>query len=121
VQDLKQQEIEGSIQGLYWDIENAMLWGNSGSTQYGGYPQFDGLDTQVSTFSGNNQNAIDAATRPCPRLARQAHRHGGAAGRHGHPGSLVDVRHVVRPPRRRSRSSCRASSGSPTVSRSPAA
>jgi hypothetical protein len=59
--DLKQQEIEGSIQGLYWDIENACLWGNSGSTQYGGYPQFDGLDTQVSTFSGSAQNAVDAA------------------------------------------------------------
>jgi hypothetical protein len=59
VQDLKQQEIEGSIQGLYWDIENAMLWGNSASTQYGAYPQFDGLDSLVSTFSGNSQNAID--------------------------------------------------------------
>ncbi|GHB55486.1 hypothetical protein GCM10010331_49140 [Streptomyces xanthochromogenes] len=58
-QDLKQQEIEGSIQGLYWDIENAMLWGNSASTQYGAYPQFDGLDSLVSTFSGNGQNAID--------------------------------------------------------------
>ncbi|MFB6805480.1 hypothetical protein [Streptomyces sp. NPDC056387] len=59
VQDLKQQEIEGSIQGLYWDIENAMLWGNAASTQYGAYPQFDGVDTLVSTFSGTNQNAID--------------------------------------------------------------
>ncbi|MCT9092848.1 hypothetical protein N4G70_28845 [Streptomyces sp. ASQP_92] len=59
VQDLKQQEIEGSIQGLYWDIENAMLWGNSASTQYGAYPQFDGLDSLVSTFTGNSQNAID--------------------------------------------------------------
>jgi hypothetical protein len=60
-QDLKRQEIEGSIQGLYWDIENAMLWGNSGSTQFGGYPQFDGLDSQVSAFSGSNQNSLDAA------------------------------------------------------------
>ncbi|MFK0182075.1 hypothetical protein ACIQVR_39695 [Streptomyces xanthochromogenes] len=59
VQDLKQQEIEGSIQGLYWDIENAMLWGNSAATQFGAYPQFDGLDSLVSTFSGNGQNAID--------------------------------------------------------------
>ncbi|MEV6580272.1 hypothetical protein AB0M92_19140 [Streptomyces sp. NPDC051582] len=59
VQDLKQQEIEGSIQGLYWDIENAMLWGNAGSTQYGAYPQFDGVDSLVSTYSGTNQNAID--------------------------------------------------------------
>ncbi|MFE9127096.1 hypothetical protein ACFYOF_17025 [Streptomyces sp. NPDC007148] len=57
--DLKQQEVEGAIQGLYWDIENAVLWGNSASTQLGAYPQFDGLDSLVSTFSGSNQNAID--------------------------------------------------------------
>ncbi|MFI0914223.1 SU10 major capsid protein [Streptomyces abikoensis] len=57
--DLRAQEIEGSIQGLYWDIENAVLWGNAGSTQYGGYPQFDGLDTLVSSFSGTTQNSID--------------------------------------------------------------
>ncbi|MFJ6215008.1 hypothetical protein ACIQGZ_16980 [Streptomyces sp. NPDC092296] len=60
VGDLRAQEIEGSIQGLYWDIETAILWGNSGSTEFGGYAQFDGLDTQVSTFSGGNQNAQDA-------------------------------------------------------------
>ncbi|NUP39521.1 MAG: hypothetical protein HOY76_21540 [Streptomyces sp.] len=59
--DLRQQEIDGGIQGLYWDIENAILWGNSGSTQYGGYPQFDGLDTLAATFSGTSQNALDAA------------------------------------------------------------
>jgi hypothetical protein len=59
--DLRAQEIEGSIQGLYWDIENAILWGNSASTASGGYPQFDGLDTQVSNFSGTNQNCLDAA------------------------------------------------------------
>jgi hypothetical protein len=59
--DLRQQEIEGGVQGLYWDIETALLWGNSASTALGGYPQFDGLDTLASTFSGTNQNAIDAA------------------------------------------------------------
>ncbi|MGW2936073.1 hypothetical protein ACWDA7_30445 [Streptomyces sp. NPDC001156] len=58
--DLRQQEIEGGVQGLYWDIETAVLWGNSGSTQFGGYPQFDGLDTLCATFSGTNQNALDA-------------------------------------------------------------
>lgn len=57
--DLKAQEVEGAIQGLYWDIENAILWGNSGSTSLGAYPQFDGLDSLVSTFSGSSQNAID--------------------------------------------------------------
>ncbi|MGW2520444.1 SU10 major capsid protein [Streptomyces sp. NPDC001617] len=59
--DLRAQEIEGSIQGLYWDIENAIMWGNSGSTALGGYPQFDGLDSLVSNFSGGTQNAQDAA------------------------------------------------------------
>ncbi|WP_055588643.1 hypothetical protein [Peterkaempfera griseoplana] len=59
--DLRAQEIEGSIQGLYWDIETAVVWGNSGSTALGGYPQFDGLDSLVATFSGGNQNAQDAA------------------------------------------------------------
>lgn len=57
--DLKQQEVEGAIQGLYWDIETSILWGNSASTALGAYPQFDGLDTLTSTFSGNSQNAID--------------------------------------------------------------
>lgn len=42
VGDLRAQEIEGSIQGLYWDIENAILWGNSGSTALGGYPSSTG-------------------------------------------------------------------------------
>jgi hypothetical protein len=59
--DLRRTEIEGSIRGLTWDIETALLWGNSASTLNGARPQFDGLDTQVATFSGGNQNAIDAA------------------------------------------------------------
>lgn len=57
--DLRAREIEGSIQGLAWDVEHALLWGNSGSTQYGAYPQFDGLDSQITSYSGSNQNAID--------------------------------------------------------------
>jgi hypothetical protein len=57
--DLRRTEIEGSIRGLTWDIETALLWGNSASTVNGARPQFDGLDTQVATFSGGNQNAID--------------------------------------------------------------
>jgi hypothetical protein len=57
--DLRQTEIEGAIQGLLWDIETACVWGNSASTLNGARPQFDGLDTQVSTFSGGSQNAQD--------------------------------------------------------------
>jgi hypothetical protein len=59
--DLRAREIEGSIKGLYWDIENALLWGNAGSTQFGPYPQFDGLDSLINTYSGGNQNAQDKA------------------------------------------------------------
>lgn len=59
--DLRQREIEGSIKGLTWDTEVGIMWGNSASTATGAQPQFDGLDTQVSTFSGGNQNAQDKA------------------------------------------------------------
>ena len=57
--DLRETEIDGSIRGLFWDIETALLWGNSAATVNGAQPQFDGLDTQCATFSGSNQNAID--------------------------------------------------------------
>lgn len=59
--DLRAGEIEGAVQGLLWDIENAINWGVAGATQFGPYPQFDGLDVQVSTFSGSTQNAFDEA------------------------------------------------------------
>jgi hypothetical protein len=59
--NLRAREIEGTIQGLYWDIETALLWGNSGSTQFGAYPQFDGLDSLCTTFSGAAQNVQDKA------------------------------------------------------------
>jgi hypothetical protein len=57
--DLRQTEIEGSIQGLLWDTETAIDWGNSASTINGARPQFDGLDTQVNVYSGAYQNALD--------------------------------------------------------------
>lgn len=57
--DLRQTEIEGAIQGMLWDIETGIVWGNSASTLNGARPQFDGLDTQTSTFSGGSQNAQD--------------------------------------------------------------
>ena len=57
--DLRVTEIDGSMKGLYWDIETGLLWGNAGSTVSGARPQFDGLDTQAATFGGSNQNAID--------------------------------------------------------------
>lgn len=59
--NLRETEIDGAVKGLYWDIETGLCWGNAASTLNGAKPQFDGLDTQVSTFSGSNQNAIDFA------------------------------------------------------------
>jgi len=59
--DLRATEIEGSIRGYYWDAETGMLWGNSASTANGAQPQFDGLDSQVTTYSGGFQNALDKA------------------------------------------------------------
>ena len=61
VGSLRAKEISGAHQGLLWDMETALLWGNATSTVNGVYPQFDGLDTIVSTFSGTQQNAIDYA------------------------------------------------------------
>jgi hypothetical protein len=59
--DLRQTEIEGSIRGMYWDIETGIDWGNAASTANGARPEYDGLDTLVSTWSGANQNAQDKA------------------------------------------------------------
>lgn len=59
--DLRETEIEGSIRGLYWDVETGICWGNAASTLNGAQPQYDGLDSQVNTFTGGFQNAIDKA------------------------------------------------------------
>jgi hypothetical protein len=65
IQNLRATEINGAIKGYYWDVETFMGWGNAASTTYNpgaAQPQFDGLDTQISTFSGGgNQNVIDYA------------------------------------------------------------
>ena len=49
--DLRAREIEGAARGLYWDIETALLWGAEAPTNTGPYPQFDGLDVIVSSFT----------------------------------------------------------------------
>lgn len=59
--DLRETEIEGSMRGLYWDIETGICWGNAASTLNGAQPQYDGLDSQVNTFTGGFQNAQDKA------------------------------------------------------------
>lgn len=62
--DLRAREIMGAIRGLRWDTEQMLVAGNAGATQFGPYPQFDGLASLINTFTGGNnagQNAIDAA------------------------------------------------------------
>ena len=49
--DLRAREIEGAARGLYWDMEAAIVWGAEAPTAAGPYPQFDGLDTMVSSFT----------------------------------------------------------------------
>lgn len=57
--DLRATEVRGAIQGLFWDTETALLWGNAASTLNGANPQFDGLDTLVNVYSGGGQNCLD--------------------------------------------------------------
>jgi hypothetical protein len=61
VGSLKQREVEGTLMGLAFDLENALCWGNSLATVGGWFPQFDGFDVQISSFSGATQNAVDRA------------------------------------------------------------
>ena len=62
--DLRAREIMGAIRGLRWDTEQMLVAGNAGATQFGPYPQFDGLASLISQFTASGsagQNAIDAA------------------------------------------------------------
>jgi len=54
ISDLRAREIEGAARGLYWDVENALIWGAEAPTSAGPYPQFDGLDVICSQFSSSN-------------------------------------------------------------------
>jgi hypothetical protein len=58
--DLLRLEMQGATKGLTWDIETGIDWGCAAATSLT-FPQFDGLDVQISTFSGSTQNSIDAA------------------------------------------------------------
>jgi hypothetical protein len=62
--DLRAREIMGAVKGLRWDTENMLVSGNAAATQYGPYPQFDGLASQITQFTATGslgQNCIDAA------------------------------------------------------------
>lgn len=64
--DLRAREIEGAARGLYWDIENSLIWGAGAPTVAGPYPQFDGLDVICSSFTsastGGPSQGIGAGT-----------------------------------------------------------
>jgi hypothetical protein len=57
--DLRQTEIQGSIQGYYWDVEAGICWGNAAATLNQAQPQFDGLDTLVSDYTSGYKNTLD--------------------------------------------------------------
>ena len=62
--DLRAREIMGAIKGLRWDTEQMLVAGSAGATQYGPYPQFDGLASLINNFTASGsagQNALDAA------------------------------------------------------------
>ncbi|WBP89532.1 SU10 major capsid protein [Kitasatospora cathayae] len=62
--DLRAREIMGGIKGLRWDTEQMLVAGNAGATQYGPYPQFDGLASLINQYTATGtagQNSIDAA------------------------------------------------------------
>lgn len=57
--DLLGKEVDGALQGHYWDMETYTMWGSAAATVNGAYPLWDGFDNMVSTYSGTGQNAID--------------------------------------------------------------
>lgn len=65
VGDLVRQELDGGMQSQLWALETSMLYGNAAATLGlsaipGPGPDMDGLDTLVSTYSGSQQNVINA-------------------------------------------------------------
>jgi hypothetical protein len=66
VGDLRQLEIDGTVQSMLWTIENSFVWGSDPATANGVYPICNGLDYLVSNFSPGAgsaafTNAIDYA------------------------------------------------------------
>ena len=64
VGDLFRREVDGAMKNLMWGVETSMIYANATATAGIGTtqgPDMQGLDYQVSTFSGASQNAIDEA------------------------------------------------------------
>lgn len=51
VGDLRQLEIDGTVQSMLWTIESSFVWGSDPATANGFYPICNGLDYLVSNFS----------------------------------------------------------------------
>lgn len=66
VGDLRQLEIDGTVQSLMWTMECDAVWGNDGATALGQFPIYSGLDSLVNNFSAGAGslayvNALDLA------------------------------------------------------------
>ena len=59
VGDLRQLEIDGTIQSLMWTMECDAIWGNDPATASGSFPIYSGFDYLVSNWSaGTGSNAF---------------------------------------------------------------
>lgn len=64
VGDLRQLELDGTVQSMLWTLENSFIWGNDAATANGTQPMCSGLDYLVSNWSAgtgstNFVNATD--------------------------------------------------------------
>lgn len=59
VGDLRQLELDGTVQSMLWTVENAFIWGNDTATANGTQPMSTGLDYLVSNWTaGTGSNAF---------------------------------------------------------------
>jgi hypothetical protein len=59
VGDLRQLELDGTVQSMLWTVENSFVWGNDPATANGTQPMATGLDYLVSNWTaGTGSNAF---------------------------------------------------------------
>lgn len=59
VGDLRQIELDGTVQSMLWTVENSFIWGNDPATANGVQPMCSGLDYLVSNWTaGTGSNAF---------------------------------------------------------------
>lgn len=51
VGDLRQLELDGTVQSMLWTVENSFIWGNDPATANGVQPMCSGLDYLVSNYT----------------------------------------------------------------------